>query len=197
GPSGEGGGVVEIAPVPNQPYGFYVAYATGGIWKSTNNGVSFEPLTDHLPTTVIGAIAVDPKKPERLWVGTGEPNSSRSSYGGVGMYRSDDGGKTFQAVGLADSDRIARIALDPRAGDSLCVAALGRLYTEGGGRGLYCSSDAGAHWQLALKPENARTGFVDVAFDPRDPDTIYAASWERFRRPWNFVEGGKGSGIWK
>ena len=197
GPLVQGGRVVEIAAVPGQPYGFYVAYATGGVWKSTNNGVSFEPLTDMLPSMVIGAIAVDATHPQRLWVGTGEANSSRSSYGGVGMFRSDDGGKTFTHVGLADTDRIARIVVDPRNGDHVCAAALGKLYTEGGGRGIYCTTDAGAHWTLALAGENARTGFVDLALDPNDPNTMYAASWERIRKAWDFTEGGRGSAIWK
>jgi len=197
GPTVQGGRVVEIAPVPGEPFGFYVAYASGGVWKTANNGLSFEPLTDQLPSMVIGAIAVDPLNPKRLWVGSGEPNSSRSSYGGLGMFRSDDGGKTFQRAGLDDTDRIARIVVDPADGNHVCVAALGRLFSDGGGRGIYCSDDAGRTWTLALKGDNARTGFVDLAFDPKDGNVMYAAAWERSRKSWEFVEGGKGSGLYK
>ncbi|HEV2606938.1 MAG TPA: hypothetical protein VGT79_03040, partial [Xanthomonadaceae bacterium] len=129
GPTAQGGRVVDVAAVPGQPYTFYVAYATGGVWKTSDDGVSFEPLTDSLPTTVTGAIAVDPQHPESLWVGTGEPNASRSSYGGMGLFRSDDGGKHFARMGLAGSDRIARIVVDPKDSNRIFVAVAGRLYT--------------------------------------------------------------------
>ena len=137
GPIVQGGRVVEIASVPGAPYTFYVAYATGGVWKTTNNGVSFDPLSDRLPTMVTGAIAVDPQHPDTLWLGSGEPNSSRSSYGGMGIFRSDDGGKTFTPMGLDDTDRISRIVVDPKDSNTVYVAVLGKLYTEGGSRGVF------------------------------------------------------------
>lgn len=197
GPTVQGGRVVDVESIPGAPYGFYVAYATGGVWKTTNNGVTFEPLSDALATMVVGDIAVDPSAPQRLWVGTGEPNSSRSSYGGLGIYRSDDGGRTFAHKGLAQTDRIGRVVVDPRDGDHVCVAALGRLYTTGGERGVFCTRDGGGTWRNTLPPANAWTGAVDLVVDPRDPDVMYAATWERSRAPWNFVEAGRGSGVHK
>ncbi len=197
GPTAQGGRVVDLAPVPGQPWGFYVAYATGGVWRTTNNGASFEPLTDRLPTTVTGAIAVDASKPKRLWVGTGEPNSSRSVYGGLGLFRSDDDGAHFERVGLADATAFARISVDPRDGSKVCTAVIGSAYTAGGARGVWCTSDDGKTWQNTLKPANAVTGAIDLVRDPKRPDVLYAATWERTRLPWKFTESGGGSGIWK
>ncbi|MEO8672489.1 MAG: hypothetical protein ABI411_14320 [Tahibacter sp.] len=197
GPIGQGGRVVGIASVPAEPYSFYVAYATGGVWKTTNNGASFEPLSDRLPTLVTGAIAVDPAHPQTLWVGSGEPNSSRSSYGGLGLFRSDDGGKTFTPMGLDDTDRIARILIDPKDSNTIYVAALGKLYSEGGTRGVFRSRDGGKSWLQVLKGDTAWTGTIDLALDPRDPAVLYAAQWDRQRKPWRFLESGKGSGIYK
>ncbi|MGA9423390.1 MAG: hypothetical protein WBW61_13600 [Rhodanobacteraceae bacterium] len=197
GPVVQGGRVVEVASVPGKPYTFYVAYATGGVWKTANNGVSFKPLSDRLPTLATGAIAVDPNHPSTLWVGTGEANSSRSSYGGMGLFRSDDGGKTFAPSGLDQSDRIARIAIDPKDSGTVYVAALGKLYSEGGQRGVYRTHDGGKSWQQILKGDTPWTGAVDLALDPRDPNVIYAALWDRERHAWNFREAGKGSGLYK
>jgi hypothetical protein len=199
GPSIQGGRVVDIEAVPGKPYSFYVAYATGGLWRTDNNGVTFEPLWDDQPTPVIGDIAVDPKNPERVWVGTGENNSSRSTYGGMGVFRSDDSGKTFRYVGLGDSDRIGRILVDPRDGNRVYVAALGKLYTPGGPRGLHRTKDGGATWELVLDTGSMFefTGAIDLVQNPKNPDVIYVSTWQRSRRPWDFVEGGPGSGIYK
>ncbi len=197
GPTGQGGRVVDVENIPGQPYGFYVAYATGGVWKTLNNGVTFEPLTDRLPTTVVGDIAVDPNNPQRLWVGTGEPNSARSNYGGLGVFRSDDGGKTFRHMGLEDTDRIGHVWVDPTNGDHVCVAALGKLYTPGGRRGVFCSWDGGTRWEHTLTGQNEWTGAIDLSAAPGQGEVLYAATWERSRTPWNFVEGGEGSGVWK
>ncbi|UCC83955.1 MAG: glycosyl hydrolase, partial [Gemmatimonadota bacterium] len=197
GPVVQGGRLVDIEGVPGEPYTFYVAYASGGVWKTTNNGISFEPLFDDQPSIIIGDMALDPSNPQRIFVGTGENNSSRSSYGGAGVFRSDDGGETWTLVGLEGSDRIGRILVDPRNPDRVFVAVLGKLYTPGGQRGVYRSDDGGDTWQLVLAGENDLTGYADLAFQPDNPDVIYAAAWERIRRPWNFVEGGVGTGIWK
>ncbi|HET6546007.1 MAG TPA: hypothetical protein VFG55_04590, partial [Rhodanobacteraceae bacterium] len=197
GPVVQGGRVVDVASVPGAPYTFYVAYASGGVWRTTNNGVTFEPLSDRLPTMITGAIAVDPNHPETLWIGTGEANSSRSSYGGMGLFRSDDGGATFKPSGLDQSDRIARIVIDPKDSNTIYVAALGKLYSEGGQRGVFRSRDGGKSWQQVLKGDTPWTGAIDLALDPRDPDVIYAALWDRERHAWNFREGGKGSGLYK
>ena len=197
GPTAQGGRVVALAGVPGQPYTFYVAYATGGVWKTTDNGQHFTPIGADLPTETIGAIAVDPQHPQTLWVGTGEANSSRSSFGGMGVFRSDDGGKTFRAVGLASSDRIARIVIDPQDSDTVYVAALGKLYSEGGQRGVYRTRDGGKTWQRVLAGGTPWTGAIDLAMDPRDPQVLYAALWDRQRTAWNFRGNGPGSGLWK
>lgn len=197
GPVAQGGRVVALAGVPGQPYTFYVAYATGGVWKTTDNGQHFAPIGQNLPTGVIGAIAVDPSHPQTLWVGTGEANSSRSSFGGMGVFRSDDGGKTFRAVGLAASDRIARIVIDPKDGNTVYVAALGKLYSTGGQRGVYLTRDGGRTWRRVLSGSSPWTGAIDLAMDPRDSQVLYAALWDRERTAWNFRGNGSGSGLWK
>ena len=197
GPVVQGGRLVDIVVSPADPYTFYVAYASGGLWRTTNNGLEFEPLTDSLPSIIIGDLAMDPGDPQILWIGGGENNSSRSSYSGLGMFRSTDGGESWEQRGLGDSDRIGRIWIDPRDGNRLVVAVLGALYTTGGDRGIYVTEDAGENWERVLEGEEDWTGFVDLVADPTNPDVLYASSWERSRRAWNFVEGGEGSGIWK
>ncbi|GAB4181587.1 MAG: hypothetical protein Tsb002_01670 [Wenzhouxiangellaceae bacterium] len=196
GPVVQGGRVVDVATVPGQPYTFYVAYASGGVWKTTNNGVTFEPLFDDMPTMIIGDIAVDPNNPETVWVGTGEPQSSRSSYGGMGVYRSTDGGQSWTHMGLGDTNRISKVLVDPRDSQRIFVAALGKLYSKGGDRGLFLSEDGGANWRQVLAGDDW-TGVIDLLFHPSDPDTLYAATWERSRQAWDFVEGGEGSGVWR
>jgi photosystem II stability/assembly factor-like uncharacterized protein len=196
GPVVQGGRLVDMEVVPGQPYTFYVAYASGGLWKTTNNGHTFEPLFDDQATMIMGDIAVDPNNPETVWVGTGENNSSRSSYGGMGIYRSDDGGQNWRYMGLGDTDRIGRILIDPDDSDRIFVASLGKLYTPGGQRGIFRSSDGGRTWQQVLAGSDW-VGVIDMVFKPGDANTIYAASWDRKRRPWDFTEGGKGSGVYK
>ena len=196
GPVVQGGRLVDMEVVPGQPYTFYAAYASGGLWKTTNNGHTFEPLFDDQVTLIMGDIAVDPNNPETVWVGTGENNSSRSSYGGMGVYRSDDGGETWRYMGLGDTDRIGRILIDPNDSNTIYVAALGKLYTPGGQRGIFRSRDGGESWQQVLKGGDW-TGIIDLVFKPDDAKTLYAASWDRQRRPWDFTEGGSGSAIYK
>jgi photosystem II stability/assembly factor-like uncharacterized protein len=197
GPTVQGGRIVDVEVHPSQPYTFYVAYASGGVWKTSNNGVTFTPLSDDLASMISGDIAIDPQAPDTLWVGTGEPNSSRSSYSGLGMFVSRDGGKTFEHAGLTDADRIARVLVDPKDSQRVFVAVQGPLYTPGGKRGIFRTSDGGQSWQQVLAGDGEWTGAIDVIFDPRDSKTVYAAMWERSRRPWNFVEGGPGSGVYK
>ena len=196
GPIVQGGRLVDLEVVPSQPYTFYAAYASGGLWKTSNNGHTFTPLFDDQATMIMGDIAVDPNNPETVWVGTGENNSSRSSYGGMGVYRSDDGGQSWRHMGLGDTDRIGRILIDPNDSDTIYVAALGKLYTPGGQRGVFRSRDGGKSWQQVLKG-GEWTGVIDLVFKPGDAKTLYAASWDRKRRPWDFVEGGSGSAIYK
>ena len=197
GPTVQGGRIVDIEVHPANPYTFYVAYASGGVWKTSNNGVSFAPLSDGLATMVSGDIAIDPQQPETLWVGTGEPNSSRSSYSGLGMFVSRDGGKSFAHAGLTEADRISRVRVDPKDSQRVFVAVQGPLYTPGGMRGIYRTVDGGKSWQQVLAGTSEWAGGIDLVFDPRDSRTVYAAMWDRSRRPWNFVEGGEGSGVWK
>ena len=196
GPVVQGGRAVDIESVPGEPYTFYVAYASGGLWRTTNNGVTFEPLFDDQPTLIMGDVELDPRNSETIWVGTGENNSSRSSYGGYGVFRSDDAGETWRHMGLGDTDRIGRIRVDPRDSNRVFVASLGKLYTPGGERGVYRTTDGGETWSQVLEG-GEWTGFVDLAFEPGNPEVLYAAAWERSRRPWDFVEGGEGSGIYK
>ncbi len=197
GPIVQGGRVVDIEAPPNHPYRFYVAYASGGLWVTHNNGRTFEPLFDRQPTIVMGDLAIDPQAPDTLWVGTGENNSSRSSYGGFGMFRSTDGGQNWEHRGLGETDRIGRVLIDPRDSNTVWVAALGSLYTKGGQRGVYKTTDGGDSWTQVLGSDFPMAGAIDMVMDPRDPDTVYVSLWDRSRRPWNFVEGGPGSGIWK
>ena len=197
GPTGQGGRVVDIAMVPSHPERYYVAYATGGVWRTDNDGGSFTALTDQLPNTVTGALALDPQNSDTLWVGAGEPNAARSNYGGFGVFVSKDGGKSFSHKGLTSSDRIAAIVIDPRDSQRVLVAAAGKLYSPGGERGVYLSEDGGDSWRQVLKPDNDWTGASDLVIDPSNPDVLYAALWERKRTPWEFSESGAGSGVYK
>jgi len=196
GPTRQGGRVVDIESVPDDPFTFYVVVASGGLWKTTNNGGDFTPLFDDQPTIICGDLAIDPRNSKRLWLGTGENNSSRSSYGGLGVFRSDDGGESWEHAGLGDTDRIGRILVDPRDSNRVYVAALGALYTDTGRRGVFRTTDGGETWEAAL-PGEGFVGAIDLVMDPSNPKILYAAMWERSRRPWNFVEGGTGSGIYK
>lgn len=197
GPVMQGGRVVDIEGLPGDPSTFYALYASAGLWVTRNAGLSFEPLTDGLPTLIGGDLAMDPSDPQKLWLGTGEPNSQRSSYSGYGVFRSTDGGASWQHAGLDFADRIARVKVHPTDGNRVCVAVQGRLYTPGGKRGVFCTRDAGATWQHVLDPKDDWTGASDLVIDPANPEVMYAALWERSRRPWNLVEAGKGSGVFK
>ena len=195
GPTVFSGRVVDVAVNPEDPTKFYVAYASGGLWYTESNGTRFTPLFDHEAVMTIGDIAVDWER-NIIWVGTGESNSSRSSYSGVGMYSSKDGGKTWDHKGLAETHHIGRVVLHPEDSNTLWVAALGHLYSPNKDRGLYKTTDGGDTWkQVLFANENA--GAVDLIIDPENPNTLYAATWEKSRRAWNFVEAGSGSGIHK
>ncbi|MEO1084520.1 MAG: glycosyl hydrolase, partial [Acidobacteriota bacterium] len=198
GPVVQGGRAIDIEKIPDEPYGFLVAYASGGLWRTVDNGVNFEPLTDEMPSMIMGDVAIDPNDGDRIWIGTGEDNASRSSYGGVGVFLSEDGGESWEHKGLRESDRIGRIVIDPRDPKRVFVGVSGRLYTEGGERGVYRTEDDGESWELVLSTgDDGWTGIIDMAMDPSNPDVIYAAAWHRERRPWDFVESGAGSGIYK
>jgi photosystem II stability/assembly factor-like uncharacterized protein len=190
------GRVVDIEPIPGRPYSFYVAYATGGLWKTENNGMRFESLFEGENSVAIGDIAVDPKDPNVIWVGTGEANSARSHYSGTGIYRTTDAGKSWQRMGLHDSHHIGRVLIDPQNSDVIFVAAMGHLYSENKQRGVFRSADAGKSWEKILYV-NKRTGAIDITFDPANRNILYAAMWEKIRRTWNIDESGPASGIYK
>ncbi|ARA92880.1 glycosyl hydrolase [Rhodothermaceae bacterium RA] len=196
GPTVMSGRVVDLDVNPADPTTFYVAYASGGLWKTTTNGIAFTPLFDAEAVMTLGDIAVDWRHGETIWAGTGENNSSRSSYAGTGVYRSTDGGATWVHRGLAETQRIGRIVLHPDDPNTLWVAALGPLYTTSPHRGVYKTTDGGATWTQTLFVDDT-TGVVDLVLDPTNPDVLYAAAWHRLRRPWDFIESGGGSGIYK
>src|SRR5213075_2126395 len=192
GPAVMGGRVSDIAIDPRNPFVFYVGLAHGGVFKTNDNGVTFEPIFDKQPMLSIGAVAVAPSDSDVIWVGTGEANDRNSSDWGDGVYRSTDGGEKWQNVGLKNSRSIARIIVDPKKPDVAYVAAMGDLWTDGGERGLFKTSDAGKTWKLVLKataPHDAHTGCGDVMIDPTNAETVYAALYARQRTPWSFTSG--------
>lgn len=195
GPSVMSGRVVDIDANPQDPTEFYVAYASGGLWHTTNNGQSFTPIFDSADVITLGDIAVN-WKTRTIWVGTGEVNSSRSSYAGIGMYKSSDNGKTWQYLGLPESHHIGKVQLHPTDDNTAWVAVLGHLYSPNRERGVYKTTDGGRTWKQTLAVDD-NTGVVDLDINPQDPQEVYAAAWYRTRRAWNFEESGKTSGIYK
>jgi photosystem II stability/assembly factor-like uncharacterized protein len=199
GPTRQSGRFVDIAVPTQQPYTFYIATASGHLWKTTNNGITFDVLFDHQDVFSIGAISVAPSDPDILYLGSGEANNSRSSYWGDGVYKSTDAGETWTNVGLPESHHIGRVVIHPTDPDIVYVAALGHLYSENPERGLYKTTDGGRTWQQVLAPvvEGRTIGVVDVVMDPTDPNTLYAASYDKVRLPFTFDLGGPGSRLYK
>ena len=195
GPTVQSGRVVDLEVNPDNPTEFYVAYASGGLWKTTNNGMTFSPMFQNEVVMTIGDIAVDWKR-NTIWLGSGEVNSSRSSYAGTGMYKSTDGGTNWTYIGLPESHHIGRVILHPKNPNTAWVAVLGHLYSSNPERGVYKTTDGGKNWEKTLYVDE-NTGAVDMVIDPDDPNTLYAATWTRERRAWDFVEAGSGSAIYK
>ncbi|HYN10127.1 MAG TPA: hypothetical protein VES67_22265 [Vicinamibacterales bacterium] len=162
----------------------YAAYATSGVWKTDDNGATWQSIFDDMASTSIGDLAVAPSNPDMLWVGTGEANIFRASMAGVGLYKSTDGGKTFQHMGLTDTQTIARILVDPTNPDIVYVAASGHEWTDNEMRGVFKTTDGGKTWTKILY-RSPRTGAIDLVMHPRDPNTLYAAMWQRVRRKWS------------
>ena len=195
GPSVMSGRVVDIAVNPEDPTNFYVAYATGGLWHTINNGQSFTPVFDSEAIITIGAVAVNWKS-NIIWLGTGEVNSSRSSYAGIGVYKSINGGKSWDYLGLPESHHIGKIVINEAEPNTAWVAALGHLYSPNKERGVYKTTDGGKNWKQTLYVD-ANTGAVDIDIDTKNPSNLYAAMWYKTRTASNFEESGKTSGIYK
>lgn len=184
------------APAKDHRYTFYVATWSGGLWKTTNNGTTFEPVFDDQSTLAIGDVALAPSNPEIVWVGTGDAFTSRSSYAGDGVYRSIDGGKTWRNMGLEETQHIARIVIHPTNPDVVYVAAMGHLYSENPERGVFKTVNAGESWEKVLYI-NEGVGAVDLVLNPQNPAVLYAATYDKRRLPWRYINGGPGSGIHK
>ncbi len=196
GPALMSGRIVDIAVDPANRSTWYIAVASGGVWKTTNAGTTWTPIFDGYGSYSIGCLAIDPSNSNVVWVGTGENNSQRSVGYGDGVYKSLDGGKSFQKVGLGQSEHIGQILIDPRKSDTVYVAAQGPLWAPGGDRGLYKTTDGGRSWNRVLFiSEN--TGISEVHCDPRNPDTLYAVAYQRRRHQWTLIDGGPESGIYK
>ncbi len=190
-----GGRTEAVAGVPGTDT-FYLGAVGGGVWKTTNAGLNWEPLFDGEPTQAIGAVAVAPSDPNVIYVGTGEPCLREDITYGDGMYKSVDGGKTWTHIGLEDTRHIASILVDPRNPNIVLVAAIGHAFGPNAERGIFRTTDGGETWTKVLyKDEN--TGATDMVFDPKNPHIIYAALYQERRYPWTFVGGGPGSGIYK
>ncbi len=196
GPVVMSGRVTDIAVYEDNPRHFFVAYASGGVFESTNSGNTMSPVFDHQGTLTIGDIAISKADPDLLWVGTGENNSSRSSYAGTGIYKSSDGGESWEFSGLRGSQHTGRIITHPDDPEVAWVASQGPLYSMNDVRGVYKTTDGGESWQRTLTPADS-TGVIDLVIHPENPDILWASTWQRFRQAWNFQEGGEGSAIWK
>ncbi len=196
GPALMSGRIGDFAMNPDRPAEYYVAVCSGGLWKTVNNGVTYEPIFDGEGSYSIGCVTLDPNDPSVVWVGTGENNSQRSVSFGDGVYKSVDGGKNWKNVGLKDSEHIGMIAIDPRDSDRVFVAAQGPLWRSGDERGLYLTEDGGETWTKVLDISE-HTGVNEVHIDPEDPDVMYASAYQRQRKVWTLINGGPESGVWK
>ncbi|NHF60310.1 glycosyl hydrolase [Flavobacteriaceae bacterium TP-CH-4] len=195
GPTVMSGRVVDVDVNPEDPTEFYVGYASGGLWHTNNNGISFTPVLDTSETQNVGDVAVH-WPTGTIWVGTGENNASRSSYAGIGILKSNDKGTTWQNMGLTDSHHIGRIIINPNNPDEVVVGAAGHLYSPNEERGVYKTIDGGTTWQKTLFVASD-TGIIDVAFSPNNFSVQYAAAWQKDRKAWNFLGNGNASGIYK
>ncbi|MEN0007034.1 MAG: glycosyl hydrolase, partial [Bacteroidota bacterium] len=196
GPAITSGRIADLAVHPDNRAVYYVATASGGVWKTTNAGTTYQPIFDSQGSYSIGCITLDPNNPNTIWVGTGENNNQRSVAYGDGLYRSDDGGASWQHMGLKNSEHIGKIIVHPDNSDVIYVAAIGPLWSEGGDRGLYKSTDGGQNWEAILTVDK-HTGVNDVVMDPRDPAVLYASTYQRRRHVFTYVGGGPGSGLHK
>ena len=197
GPSNFMGRLSDVQGIPSPSKTIYVATAAGGVWKSGNNGVSWRPLFDDKEISSAGMLAIAPSDTNIIYLGTGEPNSRNTIEPGAGVYKSTNGGSTWTFMGLRETQHIGRVVVDPRNANVVYVAALGPAWKAGGDRGLYKSMDGGATWKMIKAGANPKTGAIDVALDPSNPDVVYASFWERYRTPYSLNSGGVGSGLFK
>ena len=203
GPAVTSGRISDFAVHPQKRSTYYVATASGGVWKTTNAGTTYEPIFDSQGSYSIGCVTLDPNNPNVVWVGTGENNNQRSVAYGDGVYKSNDGGKSWEHMGLKESEHIGKIIVDPRNSDVVYVAAIGPLWSKGGDRGLYKTTDGGKTWEQVIKNDKGEslldehTGVTDLIMDPRNPDVLYAAAYQRRRHVFTYVGGGQGSTIYK
>ncbi len=200
GPFRVGARTSDIA-VPDSPdkdhlYTFYLATWTGGLWKTINNGTTFQPVFDGQNKLTIGDVTLAPSDPDIVWVGTGDGFCSRSSYAGDGVYKSTDGAKTWEHMGLKDSQHIPRICIHPQDPDIVYVASMGSLYSENEERGVYKTTDGGRNWKKVFYLDE-KVGVIDLVLNPQDPDILYAATYDKQRLPWRYINGGPESGIYK
>jgi photosystem II stability/assembly factor-like uncharacterized protein len=196
GPALTSGRIADIAVDPTKPSRWYVAVASGGVWRTENTGTTWTPVFDNEGAFSIGCVTLDPSRPHTIWVGTGENKSQRSVAYGDGVYRSDDGGKSWKNMGLKASEHIGRILVHPKDSNVVFVAAQGPLWSAGGDRGLYKTVDGGKTWKAVLTVSE-HTGATDVVMDPRDPDVLLAATHQRRRHVWTLINGGPESAIYK
>jgi photosystem II stability/assembly factor-like uncharacterized protein len=196
GPIENSGRITDVAVAKGRPYTYYCATASGGVWKTANNGTTWEPIWDDAPSSSVGDIAVSESNPDIVWIGAGEANCRWWSYSGTGMYKSTDAGRSWAHMGLSETHTIGRIVIDPRNPDIVYVAAMGHMYTRNEERGVFKTTDGGKTWAKVLFIDDG-TGAIDLVMDPSDPKTLYAAAWERIRMPWRITEYGKGSGLYK
>jgi hypothetical protein len=187
---------VPDAPAKDHLYTFYVSFWTGGLWKTTNNGTTFEPMFDKQSKLAIGDVTVAPSNSNIVWVGTGDAFTSRSSYAGDGVYKSTDAARTWTNMGLKDSHHISRIAIHPTNPDIVYVAAMGHLYSENAERGVFRTTNGGTTWEKVLFI-NEKVGVIDLVMNPKNPDVLYAAAYEKQRLPWQMINGGPESAIYK
>ncbi|MCP4661871.1 MAG: glycosyl hydrolase [bacterium] len=196
GPATASGRVADIAVDPTDASRYFLAIASGGVWRTTNAGTTWQPVFDAEGSYSIGCVTIDPNDPSVVWVGTGENNSQRSVSFGDGLYKSVDGGDTWTNVGLGDSEHIGNIVVDPRDSDVVYVAAMGPLWRAGGDRGLYKTVDGGANWERILHVSDD-TGFAEVHLHPSDPEVVFATAYQRRRHVWTLINGGPESGLYR
>ena len=196
GPAVAGGRIHDVEALPDDPSTIYVASASGGLWKSTNRGVTWTNLWEHMPVSTFGDVAIAPSDPNVVYAGTGEQQNRQSTSWGAGVFRSDDGGATWTHLGLEETRHTGRVQVHPTDPNVVYVAALGNLWRSSPERGVYRSRDGGGSWEKVLYVDEY-TGAVDLVMDPGDPNVLYAATYQRQRRTWGFNGGGPGSGIHK